>query len=164
MKALGVVGYSGSGKTTLLCALIPLLRGYGLKVAVVKSTHHDVDWDAPGKDSYRLREAGADVVLLQGPKRWFMTRPAPTEVSLETIRASLQPLPDLLLMEGNKALVVPKIEVHRRDLGRPLLAPDDPCIMAVATDGVLDIPFVQLDLNTPSAIAQFIRQWIKKED
>ncbi|MCR2830568.1 molybdopterin-guanine dinucleotide biosynthesis protein B [Acidithiobacillus ferrooxidans] len=164
MKALGVVGYSGSGKTTLLCALIPLLRGYGLKVAVVKSTHHDVDWDAPGKDSYRLREAGADVVLLQGPKRWFMTRPAPTEVSLETIRASLQPLPDLLLMEGNKALAVPKIEVHRRDLGRPLLAPDDPCIMAVATDGVLDIPFVQLDLNTPSAIAQFIRQWIKKED
>ena len=164
MKALGVVGYSGSGKTTLLCALIPLLHGYGLKVAVVKSTHHDVDWDAPGKDSYRLREAGADAVLLQGPKRWFMTRPAPTEVSLETIRASLQPLPDLLLMEGNKALAVPKIEVHRRDLGRPLLAPDDPCIMAVATDGVLDIPFVQLDLNTPSAIAQFIRQWIKKED
>lgn len=164
MKALGVVGYSGSGKTTLLCALIPLLRGYGLKVAVVKSTHHDVDWDAPGKDSYRLREAGADVVLLQGPKRWFMTRPAPTEVSLETIRASLQPLPDLLLMEGNKALAVPKIEVHRRGLGRPLLAPDDPCIMAVATDGVLDIPCVQLDLNTPSAIAQFIRQWIKKED
>ncbi|ACH83956.1 MULTISPECIES: molybdopterin-guanine dinucleotide biosynthesis protein B [Acidithiobacillus] len=164
MKALGVVGYSGSGKTTLLCALIPLLRGYGLRVAVVKSTHHDVDWDAPGKDSYRLREAGADVVLLQGPKRWFMTRPAPTEVSLETIRASLQPLPDLLLMEGNKALAVPKIEVHRRGLGRPLLAPDDPCIMAVATDGVLDIPCVQLDLNTPSAIAQFIRQWIKKED
>ncbi|MHB8980428.1 MAG: molybdopterin-guanine dinucleotide biosynthesis protein B [Acidithiobacillus ferrooxidans] len=164
MKAIGVVGYSGSGKTTLLCALIPLLRGYGLKVAVVKSTHHDVDWDAPGKDSYRLREAGADVVLLQGPKRWFMTRPAPTEVSLETIRASLQPLPDLLLMEGNKALAVPKIEVHRRGLGRPLLAPDDPCIMAVATDGVLDIPCVQLDLNTPSAIAQFIRQWIKKED
>ena len=164
MKAIGVVGYSGSGKTTLLCALIPLLRGYGLRVAVVKSTHHDVDWDAPGKDSYRLREAGADVVLLQGPKRWFMTRPAPTEVSLETIRASLQPLPDLLLMEGNKALAVPKIEVHRRGLGRPLLAPDDPCIMAVATDGVLDIPCVQLDLNTPSAIAQFIRQWIKKED
>ncbi|MDD2746558.1 MAG: molybdopterin-guanine dinucleotide biosynthesis protein B [Acidithiobacillus ferrooxidans] len=164
MKALGVVGYSGSGKTTLLCALIPLLRGYGLKVAVVKSTHHDVDWDAPGKDSYRLREAGADAVLLQGPRRWFMTRPAPTEVSLETIRASLQPPPDLLLLEGNKALAVAKIEVHRPALGHPLLAAEDPRIMAVATDGVLPIPGVQLDLNTPSAIAQFIRQWIEKED
>ena len=164
MKTLCVVGYSGSGKTTLLCALIPLLRGYGLKVAVVKSTHHDVDWDVPGKDSYRLREAGADAVLLQGPKHWFMSRPAPTEVNLETISASLQPLPDLLLMEGNKALALPKIEVHRPSLGRPLLAADDPCIMAVATDSVLDIPGVQLDLNTPSAIARFIRQWIKKED
>ena len=164
MKTLCVVGYSGSGKTTLLCALIPLLRGYGLKVAVVKSTHHDVDWDVPGKDSYRLREAGADAVLLQGPKRWFMSRPAPAEVNLETISASLQPLPDLLLMEGNKALALPKIEVHRPGLGRPLLAAEDPGIMAVATDSVLDIPCVQLDLNTPSAIAQFIRQWIKKED
>ncbi|MCK9189343.1 molybdopterin-guanine dinucleotide biosynthesis protein B [Acidithiobacillus sp.] len=164
MKTLCVIGYSGSGKTTLLCALIPLLRGYGLKVAVVKSTHHDVDWDVPGKDSYRLREAGADAVLLQGPKRWFMTRPAPAEVNLETIRASLQPPPDLLLMEGNKALAVPKIEVHRPGLGRPPLAADDPCIMAVATDSVLDLPCVQLDLNAPSAIAQFIWQWIKKGD
>ena len=164
MKALGVVGYSGSGKTTLLCALIPLLRGYGLKVAVVKSTHHDVDWDTPGKDSYRLREAGADAVLLQGPNRWFMTRPAPTVVSLETIRAGLQPPPDLLLLEGGKALALAKIEVHRPALGHPLLAADDSRIMAVATDGVLDIPRVQLDLNTPSAIAQFIRQWIEKED
>ena len=164
MKTLGVVGYSGSGKTTLLCALIPLLRGYGLKVAVVKSTHHDVDWDVPGKDSYRLREAGADTVLLQGPYRWFTTRPAPAEVSLETISASLQPPPDLLLMEGNKALAVPKIEVHRPTLGHPLLAADDPCIMAVATESALDTTCAQLDLNTPSAIAQFIRQWIKKED
>lgn len=164
MKTLGVVGYSGSGKTTLLCALIPLLRAHRLQVAVVKSTHHDLDLDIAGKDSHRLREAGADAVLLQGPKRWWLTRPAPAEVNLESIGSSVQPQPDLLLMEGNKTLAVPKIEVHRQDLGHPLLAAEDPLILAVVTDTVLDIPQPQLNLNDPPAVAVFLRRWIHEED
>lgn len=163
MHTLGVIGYSGSGKTTLLCALIPLLRTAGLSVAVVKSTHHDVDWDTPGKDSYRLREAGADMLILQGPKRWFMTRPAPSQFSLAELRANLQPPPDLLLMEGNKALPIAKIEVHRPQLGHSLLASTDPQIIAVASDQALESSCAVLDLNAPESIAQFMMSWMNKE-
>lgn len=163
MKALGVIGYSGSGKTTLLCALIPLLRAAGLSIAVVKSTHHDVDWDTPGKDSYRLREAGAETVMLQGPKRWFTTCLAPERVTLESIVACLPAPADLLLIEGNKALPIPKIEVHRPALQKPLLAAEDHRIIAVASDATLLTHCAVLDLNAPESIAQFIHHWIHEE-
>ena len=163
MKALGVAGYSGSGKTTLLCALIPLLRAADLRIAMVKSTHHDVDWDTPGKDSYRLREAGAETVMLQGPKRWFTTCPAPEQVTLESIVASLPAPADLLLIEGNKALPIPKIEVHRPALQKPLLAAEDHRIIAVASDATLLTHCAVLDLNAPESIAQFIHHWIHEE-
>ncbi len=163
MKTLGVIGYSGSGKTTLLCAIIPLLRATGVRVAVVKSTHHAVDWDTPGKDSYRLREAGAEAVLLQGPQRWFSTCPAPERVDLEHIIASLPNTADLLLMEGNKGFSVPKIEVHRPGLQKPLLARDDAQIIAVACDAPVDAPCPTLDLNHPEIIVRFIHAWIQEE-
>ena len=163
MKALGLIGYSGSGKTTLLCALIPLLRATDLRIAMVKSTHHDVDWDTPGKDSYRLREAGAETVMLQGPKRWFTTCLAPEKITLESIVASLPAPADLLLIEGNKALPIPKIEVHRPALQKPLLAAEDHRIIAVASDATLLTHCAVLDLNAPESIAQFIHHWIHEE-
>lgn len=118
MKAFGIVGYSGSGKTTLLCALIPWFRANGLRVAAVKATHHDIEWDRPGKDSYRLREAGAEAVLLQGPKRSFLTRQSSSDwrVSLDWLGSGL----DLVLVEGKKDWPIPKIEVYRPELGHRL--------------------------------------------
>ncbi|WP_414039510.1 molybdopterin-guanine dinucleotide biosynthesis protein B [Acidithiobacillus sp. M4-SHS-6] len=163
MKTIAVIGYSGSGKTTLLCALIPLLHAKGLRIAVVKATHHEVDWDTPGKDSFRLREAGAEAVLLQGPKRWFTTCRAPETVDLESMAACLPTPADLLFLEGHKGLPIPKIEVHRPSLQKPLLALEDPQIIAVASDVPLSIHCSVLDLNAPETIAKFIHTWIHEE-
>ncbi|PKY10488.1 molybdopterin-guanine dinucleotide biosynthesis protein B [Acidithiobacillus marinus] len=163
MKTIGVVGYSGSGKTSLLCALIPLLQAKGLRIAVVKSTHHEVDWDTPGKDSYRLREAGAEAVLLQGPQRWFTTFRAPETADLESMTAALPSSADLLFLEGNKGLPIPKIEVHRPSLQKPLLALEDSQIIAVASDTALSTHCPVVDLNSPQKIAEFIYSWIHEE-
>jgi molybdopterin-guanine dinucleotide biosynthesis protein B len=163
MIALGIVGYSGSGKTTLLCAILPLLRQRGMRLAAVKSTHHDVEWDQPGKDSYRLREAGAETVLLTGPQRWFMARQAPVAAGLAELLEALDPATDLVLVEGWKALAIPKIEVHRPAQGKALLAPDDARILAVASDGPLPDHQPRLDLNAPRAVADFIWHWYSKE-
>jgi len=158
MKAFGIVGYSGSGKTTLLCALIPYLRAEGLRVAAIKATHHDIDWDRPGKDSYRLREAGAEAVLLQGPQRSFIARrtPAGWRQTLDLLGPDL----DLVLVEGNKGWPIPKIEVHRPALGRGLWAEQDPQVIAIASDVALADTLVGslpcLDLNDPPAIGRHI--------
>ncbi|MGC9128475.1 MAG: molybdopterin-guanine dinucleotide biosynthesis protein B [Acidithiobacillus sp.] len=158
MKAFGIVGYSGSGKTTLLCALIPYLREAGLQVAAIKATHHDIDWDQPGKDSYRLREAGAEAVLLQGPERCFVVRRSPRHwrTTLDLLGTGL----DLVLVEGNKDWPIPKIEVHRPALGRGLWAEQDPQVIAVASDGPLTGPAAdtlpRLDLNDPPAIGRYL--------
>ncbi|WP_123103321.1 molybdopterin-guanine dinucleotide biosynthesis protein B [Acidithiobacillus sulfuriphilus] len=163
MIALGIVGYSGSGKTTLLCAVLPLLRQKGMRLAAVKSTHHDVEWDQPGKDSYRLREAGAETVLLTGPQRWFMARQAPVAAGLGELLEALDPATDLALVEGWKALPIPKIEVHRPAHGKALLAPGDARILAVASDGPIPGDRRRLDLNAPRSVAEFIWHWYSKE-
>ncbi|MHB0889348.1 molybdopterin-guanine dinucleotide biosynthesis protein B [Acidithiobacillus sp.] len=163
MIALGIVGYSGSGKTTLLCAVLPLLRQKGMRLAAVKSTHHDVEWDQPGKDSYRLREAGAETVLLTGPQRWFLARQTPVAAGLAELLEALDPTTDLALVEGWKALPIPKIEVHRPAHGKALLAPGDARILAVASDGPILGDQPRLDLNAPEAVAEFIWLWYSKE-
>ena len=154
MKAFGIVGYSGSGKTTLLCALIPWFRANGLRVAAIKATHHDIEWDRPGKDSYRLREAGAEAVLLQGPKRSFLTRQSSSDwrVSLDWLGSGL----DLVLVEGKKDWPIPKIEVYRPELGHRLWAEQDPGVVAIASDQPLTGPLPRLDLNDPPAIGRYI--------
>ncbi len=158
MKALGFVGYSGAGKTTLLCALLPRLRSAGLRVAVVKATHHDIRWDQPGKDSYRLQEAGADPVLLAGPQRWYLNRPA-ANGDWQSLLATLQPPPDLVLSEGNTAWPIPRILVHRGGLQRSLRwEPHDP-VLFIASDETLSTPFPCLDLNDPATITQYILDW-----
>lgn len=158
---LGIAAWSGSGKTTLLKALLPLLRERGLAVAVVKHAHHDFDIDLPGKDSYELRKAGASTVLVGSRKRWALVveTDLPEEPELPDL---LQHLPtagiDLVLVEGLKREGLPKIEVHRASLGRPLLFPEDRHIIAVASDAAIPLPtaLTLLDLNAPGQIAEFI--------
>ncbi|MEK8088288.1 molybdopterin-guanine dinucleotide biosynthesis protein B [Thermithiobacillus plumbiphilus] len=165
MIVLGIAGFSGSGKTTLLTRLIPLLRQRGLRVAVIKHTHHDFDPDIPGKDSYRLREAGAAQVLAASDRRWalFTELPEPQEPQLETLLAQLDPArSDLVLVEGMRHGKHPKLEVHRPSLGHPLLARDDPWIRAVASDAPLDCPCPRLDLNGPDAVAGFIEAFHRR--
>ncbi len=158
MYLFGIAGWSGSGKTTLLRGLIPLLVGRGITVSTVKHAHHAFDVDQPGKDSYVHREAGATEVMISSTHRWALMhehRGAP-EPSLAELIRHMTPV-DLLLIEGFKYATYDKLEVHRPSLGKPMLAPEDPYVVAVASDAPLpglDRPV--LPLNDPAAIAHFV--------
>lgn len=158
MKVFGVAGWSGSGKTMLVESLVPALIARGLRVSTIKHTHHAVDLDRPGKDSYRHRSAGATEVVLVSPSRWTLIHElrGAAEPTPEALLARLEPV-DLVIAEGFKRLRHDKLEVHRPSLGRPLLAPDDPTIVAIASDAVIEHPPVPvLDLNDVTQIAAFI--------
>jgi len=157
MKVIGIAGYSGSGKTTLIEKVIPILVGEGLRVSLVKHAHHEFDVDQPGKDSWRHRHAGCTEVLVSSSRRWAIVhelRGAP-EASLDEQLERLSPC-DLAIVEGYKAAPIPKLEVHRRGANVPLLHPDDPHVVAVATDEPLDTKLPQLDLDSPQDVARFI--------
>jgi molybdopterin-guanine dinucleotide biosynthesis protein B len=157
MKVFGIAGYSGSGKTTLIEQLIPRLVMEGFRVSVIKHAHHGFDVDQPGKDSHRHREAGAFEVLVTSPSRWVLMhelrgRPEP---ALEEQLERLSPC-DLVLIEGFKKQDFPKLEVHRKATGKPLLYPTDRRVVAVATDEPLDTPLPQFRLDDYEAICGFI--------
>jgi molybdopterin-guanine dinucleotide biosynthesis adapter protein len=157
MKVFGIAGYSGSGKTTLMERLIPAFAQQGLKVSVIKHAHHHFDIDRPGKDSYRHREAGAFEVLISNGQRWALmheVRGEP-EATLEQLLLRLSPC-DIVLVEGFKKEPVPKLEVHRAGFDGPLLYPNEPHIVAVATDEPLKTELPQLDINYPDGVAYFI--------
>ena len=159
MKVIGIAGYSGSGKTTLIEKVIPFLVREGLRVSLIKHAHHEFDVDQPGKDSYRHRHAGCTEVLLSSSKRWAVMhelRGAP-EPTLQDQLKHLSPC-DLVIVEGYKAAPIPKIEVRLRGAHTPALHPEDPNVVAVATDDVLDTPLPQLDANDGEAVARFIVQ------
>jgi molybdopterin-guanine dinucleotide biosynthesis protein B len=161
----GFAGWSGSGKTTLVEQLIPRLVARGLAVSLVKHAHHSFDVDHPGKDSWRHRQAGCTEVMIGSGVRWALMhelRGAP-EPPLDALVARMSPC-DLLLVEGFKRYDMPKLEVHRAANGKPLLYPEDPHIVAIATDtppdtrldARLDTRLPQFDLNEPDRIAAFI--------
>jgi molybdopterin-guanine dinucleotide biosynthesis protein MobB len=161
LPVVGFAAYSGTGKTTLLVSLLRLFTEQGLRVGVVKHAHRTFEIDYPGKDSYELRQAGASQVLVGSRKRWALMAemPKPPQDALQfyldrLVRSTL----DLVLVEGFKPESIPKIELHRSSLGKPLLYPEDTDIIAVATDSPLaDVPPIPvLDLNAPATIADFI--------
>ena len=161
MKIIGIAGYSGSGKTTLIEKVIPLLVAEGVRVALIKHAHHEFDVDQPGKDSYRHRHAGCVEVLVSSSKRWALMHElrGAAEPGLQDQLKHLSPC-DLVLVEGYKAEPIPKVEVHRREGHSPLLHPEDPHVVAVATDEPLDTLLPQLDLNNPEDVARFIIQYL----
>jgi molybdopterin-guanine dinucleotide biosynthesis protein B len=158
MKILGLAGWSGAGKTTLLAKLIPELTRSGVTVSTLKHAHHAFDVDQPGKDSYIHREAGATEVMVASANRWALMhehRGAPEPSSAELIR-HMTPV-DLLLIEGFKREAHDKLEVHRRANGKPLIAPEDPQVIAILSDGpVPETRLPVVDLNDIAAIADFV--------
>lgn len=150
MKVFGIAGHSGMGKTTLLTRLVPVLVARGLRVSLVKHSHKDIEVDRPGKDSYRLREAGCQEVLLLGARRWALMhelRDAP-EPSLAELMPHLSGC-DLVLVEGFKGGDFPKLEVWREAPGRAPLGAGWPGLRAMATDAarapVEGLPLLPLD-------------------
>jgi molybdopterin-guanine dinucleotide biosynthesis protein B len=149
MRIIGLAGWSGSGKTTLVTKVIPRLRARGLEVSTLKHAHHAFDVDQPGKDSHRHRMAGATEVLVASRSRWALVHElrGEPEPQLAALLQKLTPV-DLVLIEGYKRERHPKLEVYRVAVGKPLLYPDDPAIVAVASDEPLPragIPVVDLD-------------------
>lgn len=161
LPVLGFVAYSGTGKTTLLVKLIPILKKKGLRIGVIKCTHHKFEIDKPGKDSFELRKSGATQTLLASDNRWALMTELEHEdpASLEHMIARLDSdLLDIILIEGYKHEKYPKIELHRPELGKPLLYPGDDSIIAIASNGELTAPknLPVFDINQPEQIADFI--------
>ncbi len=165
IPVLGFVAASGTGKTTLLTQLIPILKQNGLRIGLIKHSHHDFEIDHPGKDSFKLREAGADsVILVSQYRRAIMTELNPEQQPrlADQLKHFDQSALDLILIEGFRSEQFPKIEVHRASLQAPLLYPNDPDIIAIVTDAALQTPdyLTRLELNQPTLIALYIQNHI----
>ncbi|NMG14013.1 molybdopterin-guanine dinucleotide biosynthesis protein B [Aromatoleum bremense] len=157
MRVIGFAGWSGSGKTSLIEQVITLLEARGLAVSLVKHAHHKFDIDHEGKDSWRHRNAGCREVLISSSRRWSLMHElrGEPELPLDALLGKLAGC-DLVLVEGFKRAGIPKIEVYRTAVGEPLLFPDDPNIIAIATDAAVDTTLPRLDINDPAGVADFI--------
>lgn len=165
---LGFAAYSGTGKTTLLEQLIPCLIQRGLNIAVVKHSHHDIEMDKPGKDSYRLRKAGACQLLLAGTQRALLFHEYEHQQDKKLID-QLQLLDieklDLVLVEGYRDEPFDKIELHRCLLNKPFLFSNDTSIIALACDEPQrDCRLPQLDLNNIKQISIFVLSYLGKSE
>ena len=157
-RVLGLAGWSGAGKTTLLTRLIPLLVARGLRVTTIKHAHHEFDVDTPGKDSYEHRRAGASEVIVASSRRWVQMHElnGEEEPKLAWLLGRVTAC-DLVLVEGYKRERHPKLEIYRSVVGKPPLYPDDPRIVAVATDGTLPGQHPPaIDLNDIPAVAEAV--------
>lgn len=159
MKFIGFAGWSGSGKTTLIEQVITILEARGLVVSLIKHAHHEFEIDYPGKDSHRHRHAGCREVLVTSANRWALMHElrGRSELTLNEALSQLAPC-DVALVEGFKHEPIPKIEIYRPEIGKPALYPDDPCVIAVASNVPLVTALPQFDINDPAAVAAFVLQ------
>ncbi len=164
LPLLGFAAYSGTGKTTLLCKLIPLLTEKGYRIGIIKHTHHNIEIDKPGKDSFELRESGASQIVVASRNRTAIIIEDPSQTKEPELSDALLNLNtdslDLVLVEGFKHADLAKIELHRDALGKPFLYPDDTNIIAIAVDHEMadEVPIQVLDINQPQQIADFIEK------
>ncbi len=166
---VGFTAYSGTGKTTLLIKLISILSDKGIRIGIIKHAHHAFDIDQPGKDSYKLKKAGASEMLIGSVNRWALMVDAEKDQKF-TLYDHIQRLDqdnlDLILVEGFKLETIPKIELVRPSLGNDLFFPNDNNVIAIATDEPLtvetDLPM--LDINSPKRIATFICKHIMNNE
>jgi molybdopterin-guanine dinucleotide biosynthesis protein B len=169
LPLLAVTGPSGAGKTTLVTALLPRFREAGLRVAAVKQARADFEVDRQGKDSWRLRKAGAAVTIVASGRRWAMMVEEPEDGGRPDLRRLLAQLHaerlDLVLLEGFAHEPVPRIDVRRHPVGAPPPAGQDAWLVAVATDRpaelVASVPV--LDLDDACEIEGFVLEWLRTE-
>ena len=166
MKVIGLAGWSGAGKTTLLTRLIPYFIAKGLRVSVIKHAHHEFDVDVPGKDSWVHRQSGATEVLVSSGRRWALMHElrGAAEPRLPELLARMSRV-DLVVIEGFKREPHRKIEIFRAANGKPVLFPDDPDIVGIASDTRLEtrLPTVHLD-DIPAIAALMQASAIDIED
>ncbi|MCD4558480.1 molybdopterin-guanine dinucleotide biosynthesis protein MobB [Lelliottia nimipressuralis] len=161
---LAIAAWSGTGKTSLLKKLIPALRAQGIRPGLIKHTHHNMDIDKPGKDSYELRKAGAAQTMVASAQRWALMTETPGEEALDldylVSRMDHSTL-DLVLVEGFKHESVAKILLFRSDAGHEIAELTvDQHVIAVASDIPLSLPVPILDLKDVAGVVAFIQEWI----
>lgn len=161
MKIVGICGYSGSGKTTLLKKLIPELKLRNIKLAVVKHSHHNMDIDIPGKDSYELRQVGAEQIIVASDQRWALIKETATNPpNLMDLINQFSDV-ELVLVEGFKDEQIPKIVCYRADNNKSLFY--DQHTIAIVSDTVLDSSIQQLNINDIKSITDFIQNRLMSE-
>jgi molybdopterin-guanine dinucleotide biosynthesis protein B len=161
MRIIGLAGWSGSGKTTLITKVLPRLIARGNKVSTLKHAHHGFDLDKPGKDSFMHRESGATEVIISSERRWAVLHElrGEAEWDLPALLSKAAPV-DMVLVEGFKRDPFPKLEIYRAENGKPLLHPDDPYIVAIATDAKLaDVKLPVVDLNDIEAVSDVLLKY-----
>jgi molybdopterin-guanine dinucleotide biosynthesis protein B len=157
----GFIGRSGAGKTTLILDVIGELRRRGFVVSAIKRAHDGLDLDRPGKDSWRMREAGCREVIVAGDRRFALLheyRDEPEHDPLELARRLSGA--DIVLLEGFRAAPIPQIEVYRPERGLPMLWAEHPSVVAIAADGDIDCPLPRLALDAPAAVADFVCNYL----
>ena len=165
MRVIGLAGWSGAGKTTLLSRLVPYLIAEGARVSVIKHAHHNFDVDKPGKDSWVHRQAGATEVLISSSRRWALMHElrGVGEPSLRELLTKMAPV-DFVVIEGFKADTHRKIEVHRAANDKPLIFPNDPNIVGIATDVDIETTLPRAHLDDTPAIAAMVRTYAEGVD
>ncbi|WP_230845685.1 molybdopterin-guanine dinucleotide biosynthesis protein MobB, partial [Yersinia pseudotuberculosis] len=161
---LGIAAYSGTGKTTLLKSLIPLLQQRQVRVGLIKHTHHNMEIDTPGKDSYELRKAGALQTLVASDCRWALMTETPEQqpLNLHYLASRLDASTiDLILVEGFKHEPINKIALYRESIGKPFSGLIDKHVIALASDKPIETTVKQLDINQPEQITEFICTWLE---
>lgn len=161
---LGITAFSGTGKTTLLTKLIPALFERGVRVSVIKHAHHEFDVDTPGKDSYRIRKAGAQQTIVASAKRWALMTETPESegIDLEYLIKQLDTEKiDLIIVEGFKSLDIPKIILHRTETAKPIPKPGTKTLAIATDDLTLDLCLPLLNLNETNEIVEFICQYFE---
>lgn len=156
---MAFVAWSGTGKTTLVESLVRLATERGLAVGALKHDAHRFEIDKPGKDSHRFQEAGAASTMIVAPDKLALVQRHQESPEVEDLIATYFNHCDLVLVEGWKMSSLPRIEVHRPALGRPLLCREerhDPHLVAVASDDTVQVDVPVLDMNNPAAILDFI--------
>ena len=159
---LAISAYSGTGKTTLLQQIIPLLKQHNINVAAIKHSHHDIDIDIPGKDSYALRKAGANQTIVACDQRWALVTETPnTTLNLHELIKQFDPdNTDLILVEGFKNEPLPKIMLFREEVGKPFAGLIDSDTIALASDKSYTVSVPLLDINNIKSIVEFIINWL----
>ena len=153
---ISIVGNSGSGKTTLLVKLIPELKKRGYKIGTIKHAYHEFDFDKKGKDSWRHKDAGADMVMVSSPKQVAIFKDD-TRNSIEDLQHYFHDM-DLVIAEGFKHENQPKIEIFRQALHKEPVCVQDEMLAAMVTDIPIDLHVPVFGLDDVKKIADFIEE------
>ncbi|MEH4625120.1 molybdopterin-guanine dinucleotide biosynthesis protein MobB [Phytobacter diazotrophicus] len=164
IPVLAIAAWSGTGKTTLLKKLIPALCEQGIRPGLIKHTHHNMDVDKPGKDSYELRKAGATQTIVASSQRWALMTETPDEPELNLaylVSRMDASMLDLVLVEGFKHEAVAKILLFRQGCGhREEELIIDKHVIAIASDVPLAVDVPLLDINDIAQISAFVMRWL----